>query len=219
MDFEALAAPFPPNSIHWRAQTLTKAGDKALALAYLDARDVMNRLDEVCGPSNWQDKYEETAKGRVICSIGIHVYNGTSTPNWIWKSDGAGDTAVEGEKGGISDAFKRAAVKWGIGRYLYALDAVWCPCESYERNGKKHWKRWTSDPWQHVRTKPQQTMKKPDPKERFERMDAALKGAQGLEALHKLWGSSNFAGAFKELPEQMQEQLTLTYNGMQEDLA
>lgn len=214
MDFAALAAPFDPAAIHWRAQTLTKSGDKALALAYLDARDVMNRLDEVCGPANWQDKYEETAKGRVVCSIGIRVGD-----DWIWKADGAGDTAVEGEKGGISDAFKRAAVKWGIGRYLYALDAVWCPCESYERNGKPHWRRWTANPWDHVRNKPKTPQKAPDPQERFDRMDAALKGAQTLQELHRLWGSKNFANAYKALSKQMQSDLDVTYNGMQEDLA
>ncbi|MFD1104199.1 Rad52/Rad22 family DNA repair protein, partial [Sphingobium olei] len=63
---------------------------------------------------------------------------------WISKSDGAGDTDVEGQKGAVSDAFKRAAVKWGVGRYLYDMDAVWAECESYEKNGKKMWKRWTA---------------------------------------------------------------------------
>ena len=31
----------------------------------------------------------------------------------------------KGIKGAASDAFKRAAVKWGIGRYLYAMQPVW----------------------------------------------------------------------------------------------
>lgn len=133
MMFEKLAAPFQPEAIHWRAQTLTKNKDKALALAYLDARDVMDRLDEVAGPENWQDSYVETVKGRVVCTLSIR-----SGDQWISKSDGAGDTAVEGEKGGISDAFKRAAVKWGIGRYLYDLTDVWAPCELYNEK----WSKW-----------------------------------------------------------------------------
>ena len=120
-----------------------------MALAYLDARDVMDRLDLVCGPENWQSEYVETAKGRVICKIGIRV-----TDDWVWKSDGAGDTAVEGEKGGISDAFKRAAVHWGIGRYLYRLSAPWVPCDTYERQGKQHWKAWKESPWDHVKNPP-----------------------------------------------------------------
>lgn len=146
MDLQQLSAPFPREAIHWRAQSVTKDGTKALALAYLDARDVMDRLDEVCGPENWQSEVTETAKGRVICRLGIRTENG-----WVWKSDGAGDTAVEGEKGGISDALKRAAVSWGVGRYLYRLKSPWVPCKCSEWNGKKQWKEWTADPWQFVR--------------------------------------------------------------------
>lgn len=126
-----------------------------MALAYIDARDVMNRLDEVCGPDAWQDRYTETASGRVLCTIEILSQMPNGDWAWVAKSDGAGSTDVEGDKGGISDAFKRAAVKWGIGRYLYDLDAPWVPCESYEAsNGKKVWKRWTSDPWGHVKNAP-----------------------------------------------------------------
>lgn len=147
MDISALSAEFPRSAVHWRAQTLTKGGDKALALAYLDARDVMDRLDAVCGPANWQSHFDETAKGRVICRLSIRIGD-----EWITKSDGAGDTAVEGEKGGISDALKRAAVSWGVGRYLYRLPAVWTSCESYEDGrGKRQWKAWRGDPWDGVR--------------------------------------------------------------------
>ena len=147
--------PFPREAVSWRAQSLSKLGDKAMALAYIDARDVMNRLDEVCGPHGWQDSYVETASGRVICTLSIADMDNQGKTVWIAKSDGAGSTDVEGDKGGISDAFKRAAVKWGIGRYLYDLDAPWVPCESYEAsNGKKVWKRWTSDPWGHVKNAP-----------------------------------------------------------------
>lgn len=135
--FAKLAAPFA--QVHWRAQTLNREGTSALALAYIDARDVMARLDEVVGPENWQDRYSETPKGRLICTLSLRI-NG----EWIEKADGAGDTDVEGEKGAISDALKRAAVKWGIGRYLYDLGNVWAECESYEANGKKRWKGWTA---------------------------------------------------------------------------
>lgn len=139
MNLLALSAPFPPASIHWRAQTVTRDGGKALALAFIDARDVMDRLDAVCGPENWQDSYTETAKGRLICTLSIRIGG-----EWISKSDGAGDTDVEGSKGAISDALKRAAVKWGIGRYLYSLKNVWAPCESSEYNGKKKWSTWAA---------------------------------------------------------------------------
>lgn len=149
MDFTALHAEFPRNAVSWRAQSLTQAGDKALALAYIDARDVMRRLDEACGPEGWEDSYVETPKGRLICTIRLRVGD-----DWVSKSDGAGNTDVEGDKGAISDAFKRCAVKWGIGRYLYDIDSPWVPCESKEFNGKKSWKRWTADPWSCVKNAP-----------------------------------------------------------------
>jgi len=116
---EDLAKPFPREQVSWRIGNTNakfrKPGDKlkGLPLAYIDARDVMGRLDEVVGAGGWSDDYKEV-KGRIICTITIHG---------ISKSDGAGDTDTEGEKGGISDAFKRAAVKWGIGRYLYDVKA------------------------------------------------------------------------------------------------
>lgn len=146
MDLTALSAEFSRDAVHWRPQgkPLSKDGRNpvCMALAYIDARDVMDRLDEVCGPDRWQTEFTETPKGRMICRIGILTENG-----WVWKGDGAGDTDVEGEKGGISDALKRAAVSWGIGRYLYRLKSPWVECE-IGNNGQ--WRKWTQDPWTKV---------------------------------------------------------------------
>ncbi|MEW8193666.1 MAG: Rad52/Rad22 family DNA repair protein [Candidatus Thiodiazotropha sp.] len=121
-----LKRPFPKERVHFRAgATNAKRNNgkatKAIALAYIDARDVMDRLDEVVGNEHWQDSYSETSRGRVICTLKIN-FPGIG---WIAKSDGAGDTGTEGEKGAISDAFKRAAVKFGIGRYLYSFPNEW----------------------------------------------------------------------------------------------
>lgn len=145
MDFDKLKAPFPQEQVSWRAQTVTKDGNKALALAYIDARDVANRLDEVCGPANWQNRYSHADK-KTVCEIGIKIDN-----EWIWKADGAGDSDVEAEKGSLSDSFKRAAVRWQIGRYLYDLDTPWVPCESRDAGGKKQFVKFTDNPWNHVR--------------------------------------------------------------------
>lgn len=123
MMFEELAKPFPPELVSWRVGS-TKADKTAgLALAYIDARDVMERLDAVCGPQNWQCKYSH-ANGKTVCDIGIKC-----DAEWIWKADGAGDSDVEAEKGALSDAFKRAAVRWGVGRYLYAIKSSWVELE------------------------------------------------------------------------------------------
>jgi hypothetical protein len=146
--FERLAAEFPRDAIHWRSQQLMQSGNKALALAYLDARDVQDRLDQVCTPAGWRNSVIETGAGRVLSTIEILIDG-----QWIGKCDGAGNTAVEGDKGGISDAFKRSAVLWGIGRYLYRLPTVWAPCESKEHpqgSGKRYFKKWIGSPWDQV---------------------------------------------------------------------
>ena len=110
-----LSEPFAPERVHWRVGSTTQDKKRGMALAYIDARDVMDRLDEVVGSGNWETRFRDAA-GRVVCELTICG---------VTKSDGAGDTAVEAEKGGISDAFKRAAVHFGIGRYLYRLAAPW----------------------------------------------------------------------------------------------
>lgn len=119
LDLKALALPFPVTQISWRVGSTTADKSKGMALAYIDARDVMERLDDVCGADGWQDTYPHAGQ-KTVCSIGIRVGD-----EWIWKSNGAGDTDHEAEKGALSDAFKRAAVMWGVGRYLYSLPSPW----------------------------------------------------------------------------------------------
>lgn len=117
---KSLKEPFPSNRISWRIGRAGKTGDKiwVKALAYFDARDGMDRLDEVVGPENWQDEYRKDGAA-VIARIGILV-NGI----WVWKEGTSEETDIEAVKGGESGAFKRACVKWGIGRYLYDLSEM-----------------------------------------------------------------------------------------------
>lgn len=119
IDLSRLSSPFKPEQVEWRVGATTKDKSKGLALCYIDARDVMGRLDEVCGAANWQCEYPH-AGSKTICRIGILINN-----DWVWKANGCGDTATEAEKGACSDAFKRAAVLWGIGRYLYDVKSIW----------------------------------------------------------------------------------------------
>jgi hypothetical protein len=130
IDLKALAAPFPPDRISWRIGSTNGDKTRGMALAYLDSRDVQDRLDEVCGVGGWQSRYPH-ATGKTVCEIGIKVGD-----EWIWKADGAGDTDVEAEKGALSDAFKRAAVRWGIGRYLYDVESPWVEIEPAGRSYK-----------------------------------------------------------------------------------
>lgn len=122
----ALKRPFPPSQISWRVGSTTKDKSKGIALAYIDARDVMRRFDDVFG-LGWQNRYSH-AEGKTICEIGCLIDG-----QWVWRAGGAGDTDIEAEKGAISDAFKRAAVLWGVGRYLYELPNEWMPLDEYKR--------------------------------------------------------------------------------------
>lgn len=115
----ALAAPFPSERVSWRLGTMKKDGTGGMALAYIDARDVQDRLDNVVG-LDWENEFIAMPNGTLCCRIGIYIDG-----RMRWRSDGAGATDVEAEKGTYSDAFKRAGVKWGIARYLYEMPSPW----------------------------------------------------------------------------------------------
>jgi hypothetical protein len=126
--FDQLSMPFPPEDIDWRIGSTKADKSKGLALAYIDARTAMDRLDMACGPANWQKRYPIVGD-KTVCEIGIRIEG-----EWLWRADGAGDTDMEGTKGGLSDAFKRAAVCWGVGRYLYGFKSPWVAIEPYGKS-------------------------------------------------------------------------------------
>lgn len=129
--FDGLSAPFPVEMIEWRVGSTNKDKTKGMALAYLNARTVMDRFDTVCGPGGWQSEHYEAGNNKMACKIGVRMADG-----WIWKSDGAGDTDFEAEKGAFSSALKRAAVLFGVGRYLYDMPAPWVQIEQFGKSYK-----------------------------------------------------------------------------------
>jgi len=104
IDFAALAAQTP------KSEAKTRKGPGGTMLTYVDARFVMDRLDSVVGPARWSDSYTVNPDGSVQATITI---------DGVSKSDVGVPSKIEPAKGAYSDAFKRAAVKWGIGRDLY----------------------------------------------------------------------------------------------------
>src|SRR5919112_1912440 len=109
--FAALAAPFDPSEVKLRSQNSRQ-------LHYITARTAMNRLDSVLGPENWWDRYVPGEKS-VLCELTIRLPDGQT----LTKSDAGGYAGMadsgDDDKSGFSDAFKRAAVKFGVARYLY----------------------------------------------------------------------------------------------------
>jgi len=127
-------------SYKWKVNNyLNKERSKALCVAYIDARDVENILDKVVGEMLWQVKFREieikASRYVIEASIGIKTDDG-----WIWKSDVGIGEGMEIEKTAYSDAFKRAGVKWGIGRFLYSGDMEKIDCvqgKPIDSNGRR----------------------------------------------------------------------------------
>ena len=117
--FDRLKAPFSPEDIEFRVGSTTRDKSKGLALAYVTSRAIMDRLDSVVGPTEWQNEVKICDDG-VVATLTIRVGG-----EWIMRQDGAQFTNIEAFKGGISDALKRVAVLYGIGRYLYSLPQEW----------------------------------------------------------------------------------------------
>ena len=130
MDLTALSRPFRGDDLEWRIQ---RAGVKqtgepwAIVVPYVTARAIMARLDEVCGPANWQSEIRPLGKlGKqdgVAVGIGVRFFRDLNDREgyWVWKWDAAPATDIEAVKGAASGALKRAAVSWGMGRDLYGV--------------------------------------------------------------------------------------------------
>jgi hypothetical protein len=110
--FAALSAPFDPTEL----KTRSAPGGKQLT--YITARTAMNRLDNVLGPENWWDTYTPH-ENSVLCALTVRLPDGST----LTKCDAGGYAGMadsgDDDKSGYSDAFKRAAVKFGVSRYLY----------------------------------------------------------------------------------------------------
>lgn len=139
---DKLKAPIPYS---WRVQSRTKDRSKATCTAYIDARDVMNVLDQHC-EYGWESQFKDVA-GFIFAGIGIRDDKGNT--HWRWDAgqrveDNAQDQMYDqAAKSAASDAFKRAAVQWGVGRFLYDLDIVSLPCDQYgnvvDEKGQRVW--------------------------------------------------------------------------------
>lgn len=117
-----LREPFRKEELEFRVGATNNDKSMGLALAYVQARAIQNRLDELFGVDGWTVSYKEISAG-FICSLSIKIND-----RWVTKEDGAGMTEYESVKGGISNSFKRVASSgFGIGRYLYNAKKNWYP--------------------------------------------------------------------------------------------
>ncbi|KQR40791.1 single-stranded DNA-binding protein DdrA [Deinococcus sp. Leaf326] len=123
-----LQAPFPANLVQWKPGSFNKERTRALMLAHIDARAVQDRLDAVC-PDAWEFAVE------VVPGTRLPTVRGSMTVLGVTRED-IGE-APEGElstlKAAASDAMKRCAVQFGIGRYLYDLPRQWADWDDTQR--------------------------------------------------------------------------------------
>lgn len=166
----ALAAPFNPKDVTWRGGNVAKEKPKAMAMAYVDARIVRERLNLVLGIGGWKSRHYAIGESQMACEISIKIDG-----EWIGKTDGGwvGNVDAEGKvdakqeqridmeaKGAFSTAFKRAAASWGVAEYLYDLESPWVECEKddngrfrkFTHNGLAELERVAAEPYMRWKT-------------------------------------------------------------------
>lgn len=116
-----LRRPFTPEAVKFKVQATWPKDNPTggLVVAYIDARLAVERLNLIV-PDRWSDHYEPApwlGKDLLLCHL---------TVDGITRTDvGQGQG-----KGLMSDALKRAAVKFGVGVSLYAIPKMTISVES-----------------------------------------------------------------------------------------
>ena len=133
-----LQDPFPAKKVQWVPSSLSKDKTSALASAYIDARDMMWRLDKLVGPFNWQTGIR-VESGITIKGIGIRNPDRPDEFIWRWDLGITGKSGSSGNEkmivlGSATVGFRRACAEWGIGRYLYHLPKTWVKYDEAKRS-------------------------------------------------------------------------------------
>lgn len=147
-----LEEPFDPELIYFKPQAINKAKDSAVAAAYADPRAYSDRLNEVVGPDKWSVQYAVTTispiagtrdsngkiewkdkftyKGKVMVVATLSI-EGVGQNSGTGESDAVDENAITSAE---AQAFKRAATRFGLGRYLYDLPKnQWVPYDDSSR--------------------------------------------------------------------------------------
>lgn len=166
--FKELSQPLRSEEVEWRLDRSGVGNNGkpwARCVAYISNRAIQERLDKVVGPQNWENVFQEVrvvnpkndarlSKQKdfssqpeitaIMCGIRIRVKG-----EWITKWDASELTDYEAVKGGFSTAMKRAAVQWGIGRYLYNVGEGWAEFSEnglYKVSIENTWYKWSPPP-------------------------------------------------------------------------
>jgi len=151
----------------------------------------------------WENWHTEDRKDgdTYFCQLGITLECGGTTT----KTGAAGATDVEGEKGGASDAFKRAAVLFGVGRYLYYLDSPWI---AIEPAGKSY--RIVKSEYAKLKAcLPKHNWHKDGCDQYFEQVKDKIINVDSLDKLKKIWLEYDKTGSGKVTESQHQDLLEI----------
>jgi hypothetical protein len=143
---ERLKKPFDPRVVQWVTKATAGGQDghrRGLLAAYADPRAYMDRLNELLTPSGWtqeystqiipncprkvRDKQVASAKLLVLCRLTIFGLGAHSGTGEGWADDENALTSADAQ------AFKRASVSFGLGRYFYDLPQTWVDLDEHDR--------------------------------------------------------------------------------------
>ena len=129
IQWERLSLPFPVEVIEFKPQTMTKDGTKALAIAYVDPREYQRRLDDAVGIANWSVEYRPLGEKAIIARL---IITDTDTGHQVVREEVGefDDKGLAQYPTASAQAFKRACVTLGLGRYLYDLPQTWVTIEN-----------------------------------------------------------------------------------------
>ena len=134
VDWAKLAEPFPDDDVKQRPGAATwdhkescqgnrcretRDAAKHIQFSYVDARAVAQRLDDVVTPAGWTFTSSvlpgtDVVHGRLILSLGDGLV--TAREDYGYPNSERDEEPI---KAAASDALKRCAVLFGIGRHLY----------------------------------------------------------------------------------------------------
>ena len=141
--FAQLEDPFDPSEIKWRVTHATRDGSRGAVIAFADPRAYSDRLNQIFTPSGWTRTYEvsavssvtrmkkdkliQTGKVLVTCTVTIAGLGTHADSGEEWADEENAMTSA------LAQAFKRACVCFGLGRYLYNFAEMWVPLNEYRQ--------------------------------------------------------------------------------------
>jgi hypothetical protein len=141
--FAQLTEPFDPSEIKWRVTHTTRDGSRGAVIAFADPRAYSDRLNHVFTPSGWTRTYEvntvssvtrmkkdkliQTGKVLVTCTVTIAGLGTHADSGEEWADEENAMTSAQAQ------AFKRACICFGLGRYLYNFAEMWVPLNQHRQ--------------------------------------------------------------------------------------